>query len=55
MWWRRESPNAEGSDAARPEAVLPGVIICVVLLSTALVVGPVVRQAGAGAGEHPRR
>lgn len=52
MWWRRSHPSAEGSDAARPEAVLPGVIICVVLLSTALV-WPGVRQAGAGAGEHP--
>lgn len=52
LWWRRSHPAAAGSDAARPEAVLPGVCICVVLLATALV-WPGVRQAGAGAGEHP--
>ncbi len=51
LWWRRTHPAA-GSDAARPEAVLPGVCICVVLLATALV-WPGVRQAGVGAGEHP--
>lgn len=52
LWWRRSHPRAEGSDAARPEAVLPGVLICVVLLAAALV-WPGVRQAGAGAGDHP--
>lgn len=52
LWWRRSHPASAGSDAARPEAVLPGVLICVVLLATALV-WPGVRQAGAGAGEHP--
>ncbi|MGK2869837.1 MAG: apolipoprotein N-acyltransferase [Mycobacterium sp.] len=52
LWWRRSHPKSAGSDAARPEAVLPGVCICVVLLATALV-WPGVRQAGAGAGEHP--
>lgn len=53
LWWRRSHPTAPGgADAARPEAVLPGVCICVVLLGTALV-WPGVRQAGAGAGEHP--
>jgi apolipoprotein N-acyltransferase len=52
LWWRRSHPASEGSDAARPEAVLPGVCICVVLLVAALV-WPGVRQAGAGAGEHP--
>jgi apolipoprotein N-acyltransferase len=53
LWWRRSHPdNTAASDAARPEAVLPGVCICVVLLATALV-WPGVRQAGVGAGEHP--
>lgn len=51
LWWRRSHPRAT-SDAARPEAVLPGMLICVVLLATALV-WPGVRQSGAGAGEHP--
>lgn len=51
LWWRRSHPYAS-SDAARPEAVLPGMLICLVLLATALV-WPGVRQSGAGAGEHP--
>ncbi|MFI2841948.1 apolipoprotein N-acyltransferase [Mycolicibacterium sp. PDY-3] len=56
LWWRHSHPNrprrAGGVDAARPEAVLPGMCICVVLLATALV-WPAVRQSGVGAGDHP--
>ncbi|MGW0158924.1 apolipoprotein N-acyltransferase [Mycobacterium sp. NPDC003323] len=55
LWWRRSHPGrsrTSSSDAARPEAVLPGMCICLVLLSTALV-WPGVRQSGVGAGEHP--
>ena len=54
LWWRRSHPDhaAATSDAARPEVVLPGVCICVVLLGTALV-WPAVHKSGAGSGEHP--
>lgn len=56
LWWRHSHPGRSGrpggSDAARPEAVLPGMCICLVLLATALV-WPGVRQSGMGAGEHP--
>ncbi len=56
LWWRHSHPGhprrAGGVDAARPEAVLPGMCICVVLLATALV-WPAVRQSGVGAGDHP--
>lgn len=56
LWWRHSHPGRsrrpDGSDAARPEAVLPGMCICLVLLVTALV-WPGVRQSGMGAGEHP--
>ncbi|MEN4478659.1 apolipoprotein N-acyltransferase [Mycolicibacterium cosmeticum] len=54
LWWRHGHPDhaAATTDAARPEVVLPGLCICVVLLGTALV-WPAVRQAGAGAGAQP--
>jgi apolipoprotein N-acyltransferase len=54
LWWRRSHPDhaAASSDAARPEIVLPGVCLSVVLLGTALV-WPAVHKAGAGSGEHP--
>ncbi|MHA3021928.1 apolipoprotein N-acyltransferase [Mycobacterium sp. BMJ-28] len=54
LWWRRSHPDHVGAstDAARPEVVLPGVCICVVLLGTALV-WPAVHRAGAGSGQHP--
>ncbi|WP_416276452.1 apolipoprotein N-acyltransferase [Mycolicibacterium sp. J2] len=53
MWWRHSHPDhAATTDAARPEVVLPGVCICVVLLGTALV-WPAVRQAGVGADAQP--
>lgn len=54
LWWRRSHPDhvASTTDAARPEVVLPGVCICVVLLGTALV-WPAVHKSGAGSGEHP--
>lgn len=54
LWWWHSHPDrvAPQTDAARPEVVLPGVCICVVLLGTALM-WPAVRQAGAGSGQHP--
>ena len=57
-WWRRTShAKVGGAGEARdtgapPAVVLPGICICLVLLTTA-VVAPQVRYAGAGSGGEP--
>jgi apolipoprotein N-acyltransferase len=57
-WWRRDPrvrPAGDGSAeqvGAPPAVVLPGVCICAVLLTTA-VVAPQVRHAGVGSGNEP--
>ena len=48
-WWRRD---AAARAAAPPAVVLPGLCICLVLLSTAFA-WPHVRQSGTGAGDDP--
>ena len=48
--WLRREHRGEATDAGSPPAVLlPGLCICLVLLST-VVVWPGVRRSGAGAG-----
>lgn len=58
-WWRQGStPVSESASdtvtgkAALPTVVLPGMLICVVLLTTAMV-APGMRRAGAGSGNEP--
>lgn len=56
-WFRRgdqarEAPGDRRSAGSPPNVLLPGVCICLVLLTTALV-WPQVRQSGIGAGNEP--
>ncbi len=50
-WWRR-GEDAKAADAAPPAVVLPGVCICLVLISTAAI-SPSVRHSGAGSADEP--
>jgi apolipoprotein N-acyltransferase len=54
-WWQRDAATKQDTDemsAAPPAVVLPGVCVCLVLLSTAAV-WPAVRHSGAGAADEP--
>ncbi len=55
QWWQRTDGPESDEQAASvplPVVVLPGLLICAVLLTTA-VVAPQVRKAGAGPGSEP--
>jgi apolipoprotein N-acyltransferase len=52
QWWRRGEPTPPGDEvrsAAPPAVLVPGLCICLVLLSTALI-WPQVRRSGVGVG-----
>jgi apolipoprotein N-acyltransferase len=51
-WWQRGEDAKTGADSAPPAVVLPGVCICLVLISTAAV-WPAVRHSGAGSADEP--
>lgn len=50
--WLRREPGSDEAAGRPPAVLLPGVCICLVLLSTVLV-WPGVRRSGAGAGDDP--
>jgi len=51
-WWQHSGRTKAADHTALPAVVLPGICICAVLLTTALV-APQVRHAGIGSGNEP--